>query len=266
MESRGFGAVLFSGMVVAAYAAWRTLKDREAEPQFYVVERQPEAPKFNSAPLIGWGLDTLFSALGGQGRAAPPVAGSGGWHPDSAPVIDLGEIFMGGAGGTTGTGYQTDRTNYSGMGPGGIDFGAYEQKYGLPGGYLQRTGEIESNLNPNAKNPNSSASGLFQFIRSTAKQYGLTNPFDPVASTDAASRLARDNAAYLRARLGREPTGAELYLAHQQGAGGAWRLLRDKNARAADVVGSSAVRLNGGNSDMTAGEFANLWLSKYQGG
>lgn len=141
-----------------------------------------------------------------------------------------------------------------------------EKQYGLPSGYLARTAQIESGGNPNAQNPNSSAGGMFQFIDSTAKQYGLTNKNDPRASADAAARLARDNAQVLRQALGREPTAAELYLAHQQGAGGAVRLLTNPNAPAASVVGGDAVNLNGGSSDMTAGQFANKWLGKFDGG
>lgn len=145
----------------------------------------------------------------------------------------------------------------------GVNFRAAEESYGLPAGYLSRTAQIESSGNPNAKNPNSTASGLFQFLSGTAKEYGLNNPFDPVASTDAAARLARDNASTLRRTLGRDPTAGELYLAHQQGGGGAAKLLRNPNALARDIVGIDAVRLNGGSADMTAGEFANIWVSKF---
>ncbi|QIE47396.1 lytic transglycosylase domain-containing protein [Pseudohalocynthiibacter aestuariivivens] len=148
----------------------------------------------------------------------------------------------------------------------GVDFATYERREGLPAGYLHRTAQIESGLNPNAKNPRSSAGGLFQFIDSTARQYGLSDRYDPTQATDAASRLAADNAAYLRRKLGREPTAAELYLAHQQGAGGAAKLLRDPNRPATDVVSSAAIRLNGGNTDMTAGQFAGLWINKFNKG
>jgi hypothetical protein len=144
--------------------------------------------------------------------------------------------------------------------------GAYDQveaQYGLPAGYLHTTAGIESSHNPNAKNPRSSAGGLFQFIDSTARQYGLKNRFDPVQATDAAARLARDNAQQLRRVLGRDPTGAELYLAHQQGGAGAAKLLANPNAPATSIVGRDAVRLNGGNANMTAGQFANLWISKF---
>lgn len=141
-------------------------------------------------------------------------------------------------------------------------FNQAEQQFRLPAGYLARTAEIESGFNPTAKNPNSSAAGLFQFITSTARQYGV-DPMNPESATMGAARLAADNAQQLRGVLGRDPTAAELYLAHQQGAGGAARLLSQPHVRAVDIVGEDAVRLNGGNPNMTAGEFAGLWLNKF---
>jgi hypothetical protein len=140
-----------------------------------------------------------------------------------------------------------------------------ETASGLPAGFLTRTAEIESGFNPNAKNPNSSASGLFQFINSTAKQYGLSNPLDPEASTRAVTQLALDNRKTLLPVLGREPQQWELYLAHQQGGGGAAKLLANPNARAVDIVGEDAVRLNGGDTSMSAGQFASIWQRKFGG-
>lgn len=148
----------------------------------------------------------------------------------------------------------------------GIDFAGVEQMYQLPTGYLERTAQIESSGNPEAKNPNSSAGGLFQQIDSNAAQYGVKNKFDPVQSTEGAAKFAADNKRTLTKALGREPTGGELYLAHQQGPGGAVKLLSNPSAKAVDVVGADAVRLNGGNENMTAGEFANIWISKFNGG
>lgn len=142
------------------------------------------------------------------------------------------------------------------------DFSKIEQTYGLPAGYLSQVAQIESRGNPNAQNPKSSAGGMFQFIDSTAKQYGLTDKTDPYASADAAARLAADNKAILTKALGREPTAGELYLAHQQGGGGAAALLSNPNAPAASIVGNAAINLNGGNASMTAGDFANQWTSK----
>ncbi|PWL17387.1 hypothetical protein DKP76_11455 [Falsochrobactrum shanghaiense] len=135
-------------------------------------------------------------------------------------------------------------------------------RYGVDPAALMRIAQIESGGNPNAKNPKSSAGGLFQFIDGTAKQYGLENRFDPAQASDAAARLARDNASILSRTLGRDPSAGELYLAHQQGAGGAAKLLGNPGARAVDIVGADAVRLNGGDMDMTAGEFANKWINK----
>jgi len=135
--------------------------------------------------------------------------------------------------------------------------------YNVSQAYLDRLAQIESNGNPMAKNPNSSAKGLYQFIDSTAQQYGLQDPFDPVQATDAVKRLTMDNYNALKSALGREPSEGELYLAHQQGAGGALKLLKNPNAMASDIVGSQAANLNAG-SGMTAQDFANQWINKFQ--
>lgn len=132
---------------------------------------------------------------------------------------------------------------------------------------LIEVARIESNFDPGARNPRSTAGGLFQFIDGTARQYGLRNKFDPAQASEAAARLMSDNKRFLEGRLGRSVTAGELYLAHQQGPEGARRLLANPDARAIDIVGRDAVLLNGGTADMTAGQFASLWTSKvYDGG
>jgi hypothetical protein len=138
------------------------------------------------------------------------------------------------------------------------------QRHGVDPNALMTIAQIESNFDPAAKNPKSSAGGLFQMLDATAQQYGLQNKNDPMQSADAAARLMKDNAAVMRRALDREPTSQELYLAHQQGATGALRLLQNPNARAVDVVGPQAVLLNGGSADMTAGDFASKWMSRAQ--
>lgn len=147
--------------------------------------------------------------------------------------------------------------------PGGLGslFATTEQAYGLPPGYLSTTAGIESNYNPNANN--GVGKGLFQFTDPTAKQYGLGNPYDPVASTEKAAQLAADNATVLQRGLGRPPTAGELYLAHQQGDQGALNLLTNPDSPAASIVGESAVVQNGGSPNMTAGQFAQHWLSRF---
>ncbi|WP_273758885.1 transglycosylase SLT domain-containing protein [Bartonella sp. AU55XJBT] len=131
------------------------------------------------------------------------------------------------------------------------------QKYGLPESFLERVAMIESNGNPNAKNKNSSAGGLYQFLDSTAKHYQLNNKFDPFQATDAMARLTKDNTRYLSTALGREPSEAELYLAHQQGPAGAVKLIKNPHIPASQLLGSQAVTLNGGNMEATAGDFMN---------
>lgn len=131
---------------------------------------------------------------------------------------------------------------------------------------LIRTAQLESGGNTNAKNPNSSAGGLFQFIDSTAKQYGLGDRFNPHQAADAAARLTADNAAFLKKKLGREPTGPELYLAHQQGAQGAINILSNPNASAMGAVGEKAISLNGGSGGMSSRQFSQKWEDRYNGG
>jgi len=138
------------------------------------------------------------------------------------------------------------------------------QKYGVPVELMAVIAKIESGGRADAKNPNSTAGGLFQFIDDTARRYNLKNKFDPEQAADAAARLIQDNQEYLRRTLRREPSFGELYLAHQQGAEGARRLLANPHARAVDIVGAKAVRLNGGKLDMSAREFAGLWIDKAQ--
>lgn len=139
------------------------------------------------------------------------------------------------------------------------------RRYGLDPAVGLRIAQIESSLNPNARNPRSTAGGLFQFLDRTARQYGLTNKFDPAANADAGARFTRDNVNLLRSRLGRDPTPGEIYLAHQQGGGGALKLLQNPDALAASLVGERAVTLNAGRPDMRARDFAALWDGKMSG-
>jgi len=141
-----------------------------------------------------------------------------------------------------------------------------EQKYGLPQGYLSRVRQIESRNGQDTYNPKSGAAGDFQFIPSTAKAYNLTDPYDFQQSADAAGRFARDNASVLRSKIGRDPSAGELYLAHQQGAGGATKLLTNPDAPAGQLLGTKAVAWNGGDPNAPASQFASKWLAKFSDG
>jgi len=128
--------------------------------------------------------------------------------------------------------------------------------------YLLAMAKIESNFNPNARNP-SGAKGLYQFMPSTAKHYKLTNPFDAEASINAVIKFTKDNASYLKSK-GVSPFGSNLYLTHQQGIGGAVEIIK---AAASNTEVSKTVRRNmnvNGGIGKTPREFLKLWADKYQ--
>ncbi|MEL6088659.1 transglycosylase SLT domain-containing protein [Bartonella schoenbuchensis] len=137
------------------------------------------------------------------------------------------------------------------------------QRYDLPESFLKRVAMIESGGDPNARNKNSSAGGLYQFLDSTARQYKLDNKFDPLQSIDAMARLTKDNIRYLQTALGRAPSEAELYLAHQQGPAGAARLIKNPDAPASQLLSAQAIALNGGRPGATAGDFMNHVYQQY---
>ena len=131
--------------------------------------------------------------------------------------------------------------------------------------YLLAQAEVESAMNPTARAATSSATGLYQFIDSTwlgtMKQHGarfglghvadqiemsasgnawVADPArreailalrnDPRIASLMAAGLAEDNRAHLMPILGRQPSHAELYLAHFLGASGAGRFLSELQA------------------------------------
>jgi hypothetical protein len=61
------------------------------------------------------------------------------------------------------------------------------------------------------------------------------------------------------------PTAAQLYLAHQQGASGANKLLGGADTKATDIVGEKAVLWNAGKASMTSPEFAERIMAKFEG-
>ena len=134
--------------------------------------------------------------------------------------------------------------------------------------------ETGGEFNERAKSRVSSASGLFQFMKDTRGRYGLdgNTVFDARKNAAAGAQMLNENRAFFRKRFGREPSAGELYLMHQQGAGGASALLSNPNALAIDVLArahrgnrrraAEIIRKNGGRMDMTAGQFSSLWTNK----
>ncbi len=140
--------------------------------------------------------------------------------------------------------------------------------------YLLATAKMESDFNPTAGAPTSSAHGLFQFIdqtwlgtvkeagpqlgygkyadaitKSSSGTYSVSDPGarsailklrdDPAASSAMAGVLTQSNSFKLTGQIGRRPTDAELYMAHFMGVGGAAKLI----SNAEDNPQASGARL-----------------------
>jgi hypothetical protein len=124
-----------------------------------------------------------------------------------------------------------------------------------------RMAEIESSFDPNAGSKKSSAKGLFQFTNGTAKGYGLKNVYDPLESTRAAIRYAKDNIKATGAK-----DGADIYMAHQWGSGGFNKMKNaDPNASVESVLGVDAAR-NNAMGGMTVAQGKAFWRNKFYGG
>lgn len=145
---------------------------------------------------------------------------------------------------------------------------------GVDFAYLMNAAMRESAFKSNAKNPKSSATGMFQFIEQTwfamvkrhgdkhglgelaksvtvdhSGRYSVPNNaarreilglrFDAETSAKLAGELTAENSEYLTGKLGRAPTNAELYAAHVLGPRNAAILAETAaehpNARAASM-------------------------------
>ena len=135
------------------------------------------------------------------------------------------------------------------------------EQTGTPFAYLLKTAQRESSLDPAAKAPTSSATGLFLYIEQTwlglvksdgasvglgdlagsitarsdgslavddagARQRILKLREDPTVSSVMAGVLTQQNRSALASSTGREPSSGELYMAHLLGQRGATNLIR----------------------------------------
>ncbi len=128
--------------------------------------------------------------------------------------------------------------------------------------YAATVRQIESGGNDQAVSP-TGAAGRYQFTKGTWDQYGSGSRMDPNAQEAAMQSLTADDASKLTKALGRPPTDAELYLAHQQGAGGAIKLLTNPDKTPSDLGLGSAVKVNGGDPNAPAADFVSQWNDKW---
>jgi len=133
---------------------------------------------------------------------------------------------------------------------------------GLPDEYLFTVAAIESGFDRYNQNPSrSKAAGLFQFIKDTGAGLGISTErapnkrlartppynaypvYDPVINANAGAIFSVKNLVALKNGGITNPTGADLYLAHFNGAAGALKLIRNvrdnPNVSAASSVSSS---------------------------
>ncbi len=86
---------------------------------------------------------------------------------------------------------------------------------------------VESSFNTNAVS-STGCTGLFQFAGGTWKDMGMEgiSRTDPYANSVAGARYIKQNQKGLKKTLGRDPTVGEIYLAHNQGLGGARQIIK----------------------------------------
>lgn len=146
-----------------------------------------------------------------------------------------------------------------------------QQLAALLPGYLERLAQIESGNNPNAKNPNSSARGIYQATDGTWNDYAPRLGLSPDGRGDPAQEgkfiqaFTADNAAAL-SKNGIPLSNEALYAAHFLGRGGGPKALAaPDNAPLVDIVGQQVIAANNFPQDMTVGQFKQ-WLGQKMGG
>lgn len=130
--------------------------------------------------------------------------------------------------------------------------------------------ETGGRFNHTAKNPTSSAHGLFQILDKTWKGQGGGDRYSVDEQIKQGLKHIKNANASMRKSLGREPVEHEQYLGHLLGPGGAAAVLKaDPNAKLIDVVrkydskNANNIVNNNGMSGLTVGQAIGKWRNKW---
>jgi|GEM_PF-5020776 len=123
------------------------------------------------------------------------------------------------------------------------------------------TARLESDLGRNL----GPRGNIFQLGPDEWRKAGGGDMADRGTQIDNGLRWLAQTKSELGAALGREPTNAEVYLAHQQGVPGAVALLNaPPGTPAGKVVLPENIRANGGDPNAPASTFVDLWRERYE--
>lgn len=183
-------------------------------------------------------LSSASSSPGGAGTSAPagpPTAGAGGaMLGPYATEADVAAAGAGGGGSAAGGKGGYSAAYIAGQAP----------KYGLSGEFANAVADIESSHGANLGNPAKSqyAGNLYQVGTQERAELGVSGQGTQEEQVDYGLKLLAQRRDELAAKLGRQPTDAEVYMAHQQGPTGAARII---NADANTPATSVGTNING---------------------
>ena len=130
--------------------------------------------------------------------------------------------------------------------------------------------ETGGSFSHTAKNPTSTAYGLFQVLDKSWKGLGGKDRNNVDEQIRIGLKHIKQADSYMRKSLGREPVAHEQYLGHLLGPGGASAVLKaDPNARLIDVVrkfdskNADAIVGNNGMSGLSVGQAIGKWQTKW---
>ena len=145
---------------------------------------------------------------------------------------------------------------------------AAAQASGVDPGVALRIAGVESSMNPRAKNPKSSAKGLFQVTNDTWKDYGGKPGLQKNTDENirVGMKILSSNKDSMQKFLGRDPLPSDIYAAHFFGPTGARAVMSgDPLAQVSTLVSKSVMKANPQLAGKTANEVLTGFKQKFDG-